>query len=131
MVSLTQLKEVMVTANLSVEGCTKLEALLTDVPDSGFAILPEGHPVVDIWKNGSGSMRFDVLSTHDIAALKVLRQYDTGMVIYSGNDGDRVVPMYLVYNDAVDEWMAVRLTLNQNTSEGALEDEGYPEEVGR
>jgi hypothetical protein len=25
----------------------------------------------------------------------------------------------------------VRLTLNQNTSDGALDDEGYPEEVGR
>lgn len=110
MVSITQLKEVMETANLSVEGREKLNALVKGTTTAhGFAILPEGHPVVDIWKNGSGSMRFAIQSAQDVRALDELRQYDTGTVLYSGSDGAPVVPMYIVWNDAVDKNMPTLL----------------------
>jgi hypothetical protein len=99
MVSLTQLKEVMTTATLSAEGRAKLRELVESNPLNGFAILPEGHPVVETWESGSDSIPFAVLSTQDVVALQDLRQYDSGMVLFAGDDGPSIVPMYLVYND--------------------------------
>jgi hypothetical protein len=101
MISLTQLKEVMTTGGLSVEGRAKLDALIEKNPLDGFAILLEGHPLVKTF--GSGSIQFAVLSTPDVVALQDLREYDSSIVLYSGDDGASVVPMYLVYNDLVVE----------------------------
>lgn len=101
MVSTTQLKQVMATANLSDEGRAKLSALIAGEPRS-MAILPEGHPVVDTFRTGSGSLPFITLSTQDVAALQDLHQYDSGLVLSSGKDAAAVVSMYLIYDDSLD-----------------------------
>jgi len=105
MVSITQLKQAMVTARLSDEGRVELEALLGDAPTLGVLILQEGLPMAEQFRRAlheNLELPFAVLSAQDMAALDGLREQDSGIVLFSNGDGASVVPVFLVYNDGMD-----------------------------
>ena len=111
MVSITQLRQAMATANLSYEGRAKLEALVTDAPPHGVQILLENSPAANYFEdllNKKTDLRFAILSREDMAALAGLRQLDTGVTLYSDGVTTSVVAMLNVYNDALDAEASAR-----------------------
>jgi hypothetical protein len=106
MISMTQLRKQMETASLSDEGLAKLNTLLTESQLNGFLIVLENSFVLKLYEVGpepKPDVRIVILSSQDMAALDGLRQLDTGIALYSNGATTSVVPMFIVYNDALDE----------------------------
>ncbi len=106
MISMTQLRNEMETASLSDEGRAKLDKLLAKAPFDGFEVLLENSSTAKFYENllkeKSDAPLFAILSRQDMGALDGLRQLDTGIVLYSNGTTASVVPMFLVYNDALN-----------------------------